>query len=279
MSTHANLLSEVNWSRGFSAFPDKVPFPTDLMLHHSTPQLYPETTCDTIVICLHGWTASPYEALPIARAVHEKGIAAAVPCLPGHGIRSLSLAKAIFPTITYSDWLNAVRREIAIARQSYTHVYIYGQSMGGALAVVIAEEHLVDACALTAPAIDLGWKSTFLARIFGWTNIFRTKHDDTPFFNECYPFESVRSARELSKLAKLAKKNLSRIQCSVLECHSELDDAISPTVAHLIAQKVSGPVEIQWYNRSGHTMPLDVEGPAILREITTFFEKVRYKTR
>jgi len=139
----------------------------------------------------------------------------------------------------------------------------------------MAEEGLVDACALTAPAIDIGWQSNFLARMFGWTNIFQTKHEDTLFFNECYPFQSVRSAQELRRLANLAKKQLSRVQCPVLECHSELDDAISPKVAHLIAQKVSGPVEIQWYNRSGHTMPLDVEGPTIIREITQFFEKVK----
>ncbi len=174
---------EVNWTLGFSAFPNCEPFPKDLMLNHSAPQLFPETTCDTIVICLHGWTASPYEALPIARSVHEKGFAAAVPCLPGHGIQSIGLAKEIFPTIKYADWITAVRKEIEIARQSYKRVYIYGQSMGGALALIMAEEHLVDACAITAPAIDLGWKSNFLTRVFGWTNIFEEKNEETIFFN------------------------------------------------------------------------------------------------
>ena len=275
MTLNTEPNTEINWTRGFSAFSNGDPFPKDLMLNHSAPQLFPETTSDTIVICLHGWTASPYEALPVARSVHKNGFAAAVPCLPGHGIRSVTLAKEVFPTIKYTDWTNAVRREIALARQSYNNIYIYGQSMGGALALLMAEEHLVDACALTAPAIDLGWKSIFLARVFGWTNIFDTKHDETPYFNEEYPFRSVRSAQELSRLAHIAKKQLPHIQCPVLECHSELDDAIPPKVAHLIAQKVSGPVEIQWYNRSGHSMPLDVEGVTIVREITTFFKKVR----
>ena len=266
MTPNTEPNTEVNWSRGFSAFPGGEPFPADLMLTHSTPQLFPETTCDAIVICLHGWTA---------RSVHEQGFAAAVPCLPGHGIRSVALAKQILPTIKYSDWIYAVRREIELARQSYTTVYIYGQSMGGALALVVAEADLVDACALTAPAIDLGWKSNFLIRIFGWTNIIQIKHEETPFFNECYPFSSVRSANELRHLAHLAKRQLSLIQCPVLECHSEIDDDIPPKVAHLIAQKVSGPVELQWYNRSGHTMPLDIEGKTIVKDIATFFEKVR----
>ena len=272
--THTTDIT-VNWTRGFSALPNGEPFLKNLMLHHSAPQLFPETTCDTIVICLHGWTASPYEALPIARSVHEKGFAASVPCLPGHGIQSSTLAKKILPTIKYTDWITAVREEIEIARQSYKKVYIYGQSMGGALSLIMAEEHLVDACALTAPAIDLGWKSNFLVRVFGWTNIFEEKNEKLPFYNESYPFRSVRSAQELRKLANLAKNKLSHVQCPVLECHSELDDTILPKVAHLIAQKVSGPVEIQWYNRSGHTMPLDVEGTTIIGEITHFFEKVR----
>ncbi|MHA1618555.1 MAG: alpha/beta hydrolase [Promethearchaeota archaeon] len=269
------LAEEINWNRGFSAFPNGEPYPTDLMLEHSTPQLFPETTCDTIVICLHGWTASPYEALPIAHSVHEKEFAASVPCLPGHGIQSAKLAREIFPNIKFTDWINAVRKEIEIARQNYKKVYIYGQSMGGALALIMAEEHLVDACAVTAPCIDLGWKNNFLARVFGWTNIFEEKNEETIFFNECYPFKSVRSAQELRLLANLAKKQLSLIQCPVLECHSELDDTIKPKVAHLIAKKVSGPVEVQWYNKSGHTLPLDVEGETIVDEITKFFEKIR----
>ncbi|MHA1672938.1 MAG: alpha/beta hydrolase [Promethearchaeota archaeon] len=273
-----NTVTSVNWKRGFSAFPNGEPYPADLMLEHSTPQLFPETTCDTIVICLHGWTASPYEALPIARSAHENGFAASVPCLPGHGIQSLALAKEVFPTIKYTDWINAVRKEIEIARQSYKKVFLYGQSMGGALALIMAEEHLVDACALTAPAIDLGWKSNFLVRGFWWTNIFEEKNGETIFFNECYPFRSVRSAQELRLLANLAKKQLSQVKCPVLECHSELDDTIHPKVAHLIAQQVSGLVEIQWYNKSGHTMILDVEGAAIIEEITKFFLKVKTGT-
>lgn len=267
----------IDWSQGFSAFLPPESIPKQELLPHSNPLLLPKSDTDAIVICLHGWTASPYEAIPIARSVNQVGFAAAVPCLPGHGIQSLSLARKIFPTIKYSDWLKAVRTEIQIARARYTKVYLYGQSMGGAISLVMAEENLVDAVAVTAPAIDLGRQSNLLTRLLGWTNLSQEKNEHTAYFNESYPFRSVRSAQELRRLADLAKKNLSKIHCPVLECHSEQDDTILPHVAEIIRKSVSGDVEVHWFNQSGHTMPLDVEAPAVLETITKFFIKIASK--
>ncbi|MHA1775316.1 MAG: esterase [Promethearchaeia archaeon] len=265
------------WYKGLSAFsPQDIP-PDDLLLHHSKPVLLPETTRDSIVICLHGWTASPYEALPIARAVHEIGFAVSVPLLPGHGIRDESKAKQIISQVKYTDWVNAVRNEIEQARKAYRHVFIYGQSMGGALALLMAEKNLLEACAVTAPAIKLTWQSRLVTTLLGRINIYDEKEEDTPFFNECYSFRSLRSARELRCLGDLVRKNLSKVRCPVLECHSHLDDTILPPIAHLIEKKVSGPVEIRWFDRSGHTMPLDVEGPAVVGAIRDFFVNINEK--
>ncbi|MCF2141552.1 MAG: alpha/beta fold hydrolase [Candidatus Lokiarchaeota archaeon] len=267
-------LTNIKWENGFSALnPDSIP-PESVLLPYSKPLLFPESTRNTLVICLHGWRASPYEAIPIAKAVQSKGFAASVPLLPGHGIKDLNFAKKIFSEVKYTDWIRAVKFEIEMARKSYDHVFIYGQSMGGALAMLMAEEQLVEACAVTAPAIKLVWQSRLFIRLLGGFNIFDKDEEETSFFNEGYSFRSIRSARELRRLGDVVRKNLSQIQCPLLECHSELDDTILPSVAHLIERNVSGPVQIRWFNRSGHTMPLDVEKNAILEAIQSFFVEV-----
>lgn len=264
--------------KGLSAFTQASQSVIDLLMPNSKPELFPETNRNTIVICLHGWTASPYEALPIAKAVNKAGFAASVPLLPGHGIRDENKAKGILSRVKYTDWVNAVKYEIEQARKSYHHIYIFGQSMGGALALLIAEHQLVEACAVTAPAIRLVWQSRLITTLLGGLNLFDRREEETPFFNEGYSFRSLRSARELRRLGDLARKNLSKITCPVLECHSHLDDTILPPVVHLIEEKVSGPVEISWFDRSGHTMPLDVEGEAVVGTIRDFFVRINEST-
>lgn len=89
-------LTNIKWENGFSALnPDSIP-PESVLLPYSKPLLFPESTRNTLVICLHGWRASPYEAIPIAKAVQSKGFAASVPLLPGHGIKDLNFAKKYF---------------------------------------------------------------------------------------------------------------------------------------------------------------------------------------
>ena len=41
----------------------------------------------SVVICLHGWTATTYESKPIGDAIFQSGIDSAGPLLPGHGFK------------------------------------------------------------------------------------------------------------------------------------------------------------------------------------------------
>ncbi len=67
---------------------------------------------------------------------------------------------------------------------------------------------------------------------------------------------------------------LGTIKCPVLAVHSMNDDAVPPVkVTRLLQKLVKAPLEIAWFNKSCHTMPLDVEGPAIGQKIVAFFQK------
>ncbi len=225
----------------------------------------------TIVLCLHGYTATPREVQPVVKTVFKKGIDSASILFPAHGWKNPHKAKKSLGQMKYTELLQCVRSEIERARELYNNVFIYGQSMGGGVAVAIAEEGLVDACALTAPAIKLPFIGEFAAYLLGWLDLNVKKKDDTPFYHECYDFNNTRSVRELNKLAKIARANLHKIKCPVLECHSILDKDITPKVAKWIESSVSGEVIIEWYNKSGHTMLLDVQGEEISESIARFF--------
>ena len=260
-----------------SAFDDKIGSNNEALLQYSNSFWLKNDNSqnkgNSIVICLHGWTATTYESKPIGEAIYQSGIDSAGPLLPGHGFKENSVAKKELSKIKYADWISAVRHEIAEARKNYEKVFIYGQSMGGALALYAASEGIVDGCAVTAPAIKLPSYVNIIGPIFGFMNIFRKKKTNPNFFNEEYPFESFKSANELRKLAKLVQDNLSKIKCPILVCHSKNDSAIDPVVPELIKEKANETVEIAWFNDSDHSMTLDIQGKEIAKKITTFFMK------
>ena len=231
-----------------------------------------EKQANTVVICLHGYTATCYEALPIAKSVFQNGMDAIGVLFPAHGLKDKTLAKKAMKNLRYRELLESVRSEIASARQIYDNIFIYGQSMGGAVALGIAEEGIVDACATTAPAIKIFPKSEFLIKLLFWTGLIQKKNDFHDYFKESYQFTELHSAFELVKLGKMVTRNLGKITCPILECHSELDDAVPPKATKIIQKGVKSQLKIRWFNKSGHTMPLDVQGKEVVDTITNFFK-------
>ena len=258
-----------------SAFDGKIGNNEETLLQYSNSFLLRNDNSqnkeNSIVICLHGWTATTYESKPIGDAIFQSGIDSAGPLLPGHGFKENSVAKKELSKIKYTDWISAVSHEIKQARKKYKKVFIYGQSMGGALALNAASEGLVDACAVTAPAIKLPISLNIIGPIIGFMNIFRKKEINQNFYNEEYSFESFKSANELRKLAKTVQNNLGKIKCPILICHSKKDSAIDPIVPEIIKEKTNGKVEIAWFNDSEHSMTLDIQGKEIAKKICTFF--------
>ncbi len=262
----------------FSPFTTTDVFPEDKFLPHAKPFLIKDPSSKpSIVLCLHGFTATCYEASVVAKAIFKQGMDAACLLFPAHGIKSIAVAKSAMAKFSFLRLLEVVRADIISARSLYDHVYIYGQSMGGAVALRMAEEGLVDGCATTAPAITLPSKGRLAAKYLGWLNFNQTKNENLAYFNESYPFFNTKSIRQLYLLAKLVAKDLHKIQCPVLVCHSKKDLDIDPIITQWISNSVQGPVLIEWFNESGHTMPLDVQGSEICATIASFFVNMTEK--
>ena len=124
--------------------------------------LNPDGSADALVICLHGFTGTPYEVAPAVRAIANMGLSTVSPLLPGHGYRERDDQEREFARITKENMLAAARQEIARAREQYTRVGMFGFSMGGAIALMMAAEGLLDACAVAAPALRLPRKAEIL---------------------------------------------------------------------------------------------------------------------
>lgn len=88
------------------------------------------------VLLCHGFTGSPQSLRPWAEYLAEHGLTVSLPLLPGHGTRWQDMA------ITgWQDWYAEVDRELHALRERCSRVFVFGLSMGGALALRLAARH------------------------------------------------------------------------------------------------------------------------------------------
>ncbi|MCX8093616.1 MAG: alpha/beta fold hydrolase [Candidatus Goldbacteria bacterium] len=93
---------------------------------------------DKIIIFLHGFKATPLQFKELAEYFSKK-YNVLVPLYPGHGTNKEDFKKTYF-----SQWYKHVRDIYLEARKNYKKVYLCGLSMGGTIALKLAEEFCCD---------------------------------------------------------------------------------------------------------------------------------------
>lgn len=96
-----------------------------------------------LLFCVHGFPATPADFRPFLPEADVLGYDLAAPLLPGCGTRPADLAGQ-----DYDSFLHHVRSEYLRLRPRYERVFLVGQSLGGTLALALAEEY----CAVPALA-------------------------------------------------------------------------------------------------------------------------------
>jgi carboxylesterase len=256
---------------GFDAF--SADSQTRLMPEAIPHYLNPDSETEAIVICVHGFTGVTYEVYPAVEALAEAGLSAVAPLLPGHGYQDPADQRQQFAQITKDGLLDAARQEIARARQRYRRVGMFGFSMGGAIALTMAAEGLLDACAVAAPALRLPRKAELLIPLLSWASFTLAAPPTEPFYLPVYDFLHSWALRALWQVANHARRQLSKIQCPVLAIHSHNDLTVPPVVLGLMQRQIPIPIETAWFDHSGHCMLLDKSGPEVVFTVTKFLQR------
>lgn len=105
------------------------------------------------VLLSHGFTGSPASMVPWGRHLADLGHTVRVPLLPGHGTTWQQMNRT-----TADDWYGALEAELDVLRDHCEKVVVAGLSMGGCLALRLAERRPqdVDAVVVVNPAIASG---------------------------------------------------------------------------------------------------------------------------
>jgi carboxylesterase len=231
---------------------------------------------DIGVLLCHGFTGSPQSMKPWADALVAAGFSVRLPRLPGHGTRWQEMNSTGWP-----DWYGALEPELARLRERCASVFVFGLSMGGTLALRLAEQHGAEIAGLVLvnPSVTTLRKDAkflpVLARVL--PSVAGIASDiAAPGVSELgYSRTPVRAAASLSKLWRLVRADLGRVEQPLLLLRSAVDHVVEPVNAEIVLAGVSSSdVREIVLPDSYHVATLDHDKATIFAESIEFSRRV-----
>lgn len=232
------------------------------------------------VLLLHGFTGSAAHMRLIGEGLHARGFTVEAINLPGHA-RSL---EAMAQT-GWQDWLDAAKEAFLRLDKTCKYVSVAGLSMGGCLALLIAQTLQPTAIAtISAPMGVLnpllpfaGIAAPFVRRIM-WRSREGSPYPLDERYDYGYPGFPTRCGSDLNRLIRQARRDLHAVQCPVLVVQSRQDETITSDSAEVILNGVSSEkAGVLWLENVPHVCTISPEHERIAQEIARVFRDAENK--
>jgi carboxylesterase len=230
----------------------------------------------TGVLLVHGFTGTPMSMRPWGEYLAAEGFAVRCPLLPGHGTRWQDCNLT-----TEHDWTEAVGAAFDELAKDVDRVVVAGLSMGGTLAIRLAELRPDDVAALVLvnPSLMTLRKDAkllpLLAKIFpGWSPI-GSDIKKPGVVEQAYEKLPTRAMLGLSRLWVATRADLAKVTAPVLVFRSREDHVVEPASSEaLLAGVASTDTTEIVLEDSYHVATLDNDAPRIFAESAAFIERV-----
>ncbi|MFF2653369.1 alpha/beta hydrolase [Streptomyces sp. NPDC058045] len=228
------------------------------------------------VLLCHGFTGSPQSLRPWAEFLAARGLTVSLPLLPGHGTRWEDLQLT-----GWQDWYAEVDRALRLLRERCTEVYVFGLSMGGALALRLAARHgaAVRGLVLVNPLNKLHGLSPYalpaIRHLVASTpgiasDIAREGGTETG-----YDRVPLHAANSLRRLCRVVDAELPQVTQPLLLLHSVVDHVVSPADSARVLSRVSSTdVTEILLEHSYHVATLDYDADRIFEESLAFLGRL-----
>jgi len=224
-----------------------------------------------VLVC-HGFTGSPRTVRPWAEYLAAAGLTVRAPRLPGHGTVWPDLAKT-----GWLDWYAEAERAFTELHARCEKVFVAGISMGGCLALRLAETQgeKVSGLVLVNPSLAPDTKLFLLAPVL--------KHivpslpgiaDDIkkPGVTEGgYDRIPVKAAATLPGMWRTTTERLRDVTQPLRVFRSTVDHVVGPPSMKVLTQARPG-VDVRPLPDSYHVATLDNDAPAIFEGTVTFIK-------
>ncbi|MGN6299715.1 MAG: alpha/beta hydrolase [Angustibacter sp.] len=231
---------------------------------------------DTGVLLCHGFTGTPQSLRPWATSLAAAGHTVRLPRLPGHGTSWPEMNRTEWP-----DWFAEVDRALTELVSRCDRVFVGGLSMGGALALRLAQTRPADVAGLMLvnPAVTLGDPRlkalpvlkhvvpslAGIASDIAQPGSTELAYDRTPL-KALHSF--VRAMREVAR-------DLPQVTQPLLLMHSPQDHVVPVASSELVLARVSSKdVTEVLLERSFHVATLDHDADVIERDSLAFVQRL-----
>jgi carboxylesterase len=214
-------------------------------------------------LVLHGFGDTPQSVQALTNALVSAGYAVSVPLLPGHGRTLRALDES-----SEDAWCAAASAAWADCCATGSYHVLAGQSMGGALAVVLASARAPSALVLVAPFLTVTpflRRAATLSPLWGLVLPYRSTADaaslqdaDARRASRAYGATTARAARALVRLADTARVALPQVSAPTLFLQSREDNRITPADAESSFAALGAPDKtLRWRTGAGHVLLAD----------------------
>lgn len=231
------------------------------------------------VLVIHGFTGTPGEVLPLGTAIAGAGLRVEGVCLPGHGTTPRDMS-----TARWRDWLSCVLNAFDALAEECKKVSVVGLSMGGTLALLLAERRPVYRAVPIAAALRVWNKWASLAPFFRWIKPYYTEPRKNPppevaasYEGFLHPYKAgydcipLRSMGDLNRLRAMARRDLEKITCPMLVVEAGMDQTVHPkSAAWIMDRAVNAEREKLLLPASPHVCTLGKERALLFKRVIGF---------
>jgi carboxylesterase len=219
----------------------------------------------TGVLLCHGFTGSPQSLRPWADYLADAGLSVWLPRLPGHGTIWQDMART-----RWEDWYAEVDRAFSELQAHTDEIFVMGLSMGGCLALRLAEQRgaAVSGLVLVNPSLTADTRLFVLAPVLKFLvpSLKGIASDiKNPQAAEMgYDRMPVKALASLPGLWRATQAHLRDVTQPVLVYHSLDDHVVGPASLRLLREALpQKQLEVRECADSYHVATLDNDAPVI----------------
>lgn len=222
------------------------------------------------ILLLHGFTSSPaaYREIIPRLTMYD---AILCPVLPGHAENI-----DVFAKTNSQKWLNCAESAFVGLRQQYRQVDVMGLSLGGLLALKVAEKHPINHLFLLAPALKLHrWTRTllYLAKFLRFMGLKKLPSKGGDLYCQDFyelTYRKIPLPVAIQLLSLVANNKFVAPDCATDLLVGKHDSVVdSEAVVNLFSGLKN--INIHWLQNSAHVLPLDGDIEKILSVVQSVY--------
>ena len=226
----------------------------------------------TGILVSHGFTGTVQSMRPLGEAFAQEGYTVALPRLHGHGTHHEEMEGT-----TYQDWIASIEEAYAWLNERCDTIFMAGLSMGGTLALYMAQQHPeIRAISLINAAVDVPAMMSVhgMQEDIRFLDAIGSDIKKTGVVELAYEKTPVASVKQILAFMDEVRGGLPDVRCPALIFVSPEDHVVPPNNAQIIYDEIASTEKsIIEMPDSYHVATLDNDQQRIIDETLDFFKK------